>query len=1238
MCFKKPRKTDAKQVIMHFFRRILKWFLWISGLLVVMLLLLAAGVFFLPEMVSTKWFNRQFETHASEFLHQPVTLQELHWTWKNGVRIRGLRVADDPKYGKEPLLAADDLLVLVDFELKPGRLLIRLEADGLRANLVREKDGHTNLEAWLAELKPPPAPSDAFGSEAKAPAAHFVLPVDLAAQIKLTHVRVQAEDRMENRLFAIHEGALTLKMPSLLSSPIDLNFSSRESMGGKAMPPIALAVHVNHLMNEDGALDPQRAEVRVNGELPGLHMALDGTMAQKGLKGEVKIDLASLVKTAQPFMPDTLPEASGEILLQTTAQLETDKTIAFHMNLSCERILAAGGPLKKKRVGPFSLTLTQKGNAELSGKRVNVDKGEIHLMKECGLSYGGRLEIEGQNNLNVDLALNKVSLDLNEIKRLAKDFMPKGISWEGPGGVQRPDLKIHKVQLSGTLPDGVTNLSIQDMALNLPGCHFQYLKDPLKAETLVLVMPRAAVRLKNRFPEALEIGLSLDAGNVRIAGKQPLSLAQSRISSLNVAIRDLAPSDQALWGMAGRVTLEESGFLKGIRLSPQNDGTDHLSHRFKMAVDLPSAPEARINFAEADLSAAPLVLKSLLPHPLKEGLTFKGRLTDGRITQLKPNNLSVAHFEADVQSGDGLKLKVQGAASDWGMTSFQSKGVMDVDLATAARLVPPGFIPEGRFSGRVKTRWQLRGRRPTHMEMAAITDKDFSLEERLQHGNFLKELDIQTRFMDLAVTMPLDSGETLSIHGIHSIKPFGIHAADGLKSVSVSGDIEMAQILSLPSMGKLETPLGAGLSFDAVCRNLNSLELREKLQLTSLAVEQNLEVSLNKLNQLLGQKKKSDLTTFLKILEARIKAGIAVDTGPRLAPFAMGATLEGPLNGRLDMTLRGGKSVSVNANLESEGLDVALPSNLVIKNLKTHLQLEKTFALLFGPLKTGEKKPATALSLSVLQPEPSAPLKSFATNPLSRRMIEDLRGRLSKTPTLSFAEARLEKGPFPILLKNAQLQMRFSQSLPSMDYFQMNVMGGTLLGALRVLEDRNRYRLQLEGTFSGLDTKRLLQGRNTGNTGEQQGTDEATQISGRMSLQVPLTSGAGTIMGNLDAVFRLTHIGSQTLERFLYAMDPQENNEAIVRQRALLKKGTPRWIEVVVKNGSLSLTGEVAVGGTTIRLPAVNRLNMTSLAIQKQIQALAGRLLPLLKALKILSANTLLVQENGAIDFLEEGK
>ena len=122
----------------------------------------------------------------------------------------------------------------------------------------------------------------------------------------------------------------------------------------------------------------------------------------------------------------------------------------------------------------------------------------------------------------------------------------------------------------------------------------------------------------------MEIRLSLGAKNIRISGKQPVQLDECRISSLNMTIKDLASSPEALWGMAGRFTIEESGVLSGIRLPPRNDGTDHLSHRFKTHIELPSAPEARVILAEANLAAAPLKMSAILPRPLKEGVTLNG--------------------------------------------------------------------------------------------------------------------------------------------------------------------------------------------------------------------------------------------------------------------------------------------------------------------------------------------------------------------------------------------------------------------------------------------------------------------------------------------------------------------------------------------------------------------------------------------------------------------------------------
>jgi len=1130
------------------FRRILKWVLWITGLLLAMLILVAAGLFFTPNMVSTDWFRHQFEMRATKTLHRSITVKGLQWTWKEGIRIEEFEVADDPEYAKGPILSVDQLLFSFDFELGPKRLLVDLEVEGLKANLIREKDGRTNLEAWLAQLKTPRKPAEPTrdAPEEKEPETPFILPGDLAAQIKLTHAQLRVEDRMENRILEIHDGAFNLLMPSLLSKPVILNIGSRQSMDGKVLPPLDLAVRVDRLADETGALNPQAAMLEINGELPGLHVALKGAMVKKGLEGHVKIDLAPLVEAVQPFMPTVLPELSGEILLQTNAQLQTDKKIVFDLRLVCENILATGGPLKEKQIGPFFIAITQKGSAELPDKIVNLEGGEIRLMEKSGLSFKGRMKMEEKAGIRVNLTLNRVALHLDEIQAPAKGFIPESIGWKGMNNAQRPEFKIKEVQLNGTFPDGVANLSIQDMGLNLPDLHLALSEDHLKVEDLTLLVPHTMVHLENRFPKELEIHLELGAKNIRIRGKHPFQL--------------------------------------------------------------------------------------------KEGVTLKGHVKDVLITGPNPLTLDVGRLEADIHAGDFLELHVLGAALDSGMKTFRTEGSISVDLDQALKLVPAALTPKGRFTGRVETNWQLQGRRPTDKEIAGLTDNALSLEKRLQHGGFLEKLGLKTQLKNMAVALSLDSGETLSVQGIHSVSPFKINTANGLESVSILGELKVDRIKALPLLGKLEAPLSAGLSFNAVSRDLNSLELRETLQLAPLAVEQTLELSLNKLNRLLRQKDKPNLSTLLKMLEARIKAGITINTGPKLAPFTKGLTLEGPLKGRLALQLRGGKSVSVKTYLESEGINAALPSKFAINNLKTHLQFEKTYGLAFGPLKTENKKPIKALSLKVLQPGESSRLKSFANNPLSKRLVEDLRGRLSKKPTLSFTKARLEHGPFPILLKNMQVQMRFSQSLPSIDYFQMDIMGGTLLGDLRILEHHDRYRLQMNGAFSGLDANRLLQRGNAGGLRDQKIINEDTQISGRMSLQVPIAANAGTVMGNLDAVFRLTHIGARTLERLLYAMDPHENNESIVQQRALLKKGTPRWIEVVIKHGNLSLTGEVMVGGTSIRLPAIKRLNIASLPIQEQIQNLAGRLVPLLKGLKILSADTLSVERGGAIDFTEDGK
>ncbi|OQY47778.1 MAG: hypothetical protein B6240_05380, partial [Desulfobacteraceae bacterium 4572_87] len=80
---------------------------------------LAAGICegITPNLVSSDWFRHQFEMRATQTLHRSITVRDLQWTWKKGIRIEGLAAADGPQYGNVPLLSVDELLISVDFEL-----------------------------------------------------------------------------------------------------------------------------------------------------------------------------------------------------------------------------------------------------------------------------------------------------------------------------------------------------------------------------------------------------------------------------------------------------------------------------------------------------------------------------------------------------------------------------------------------------------------------------------------------------------------------------------------------------------------------------------------------------------------------------------------------------------------------------------------------------------------------------------------------------------------------------------------------------------------------------------------------------------------------------------------------------------------------------------------------------------------------------------------------------------------
>ena len=174
-------------------------------------------------------------------------------------------------------------------------------------------------------------------------------------------------------------------------------------------------------------------------------------------------------------------------------------------------------------------------------------------------------------------------------------------------------------------------------------------------------------------------------------------------------------------------------------------------------------------------------------------------------------------------------------------------------------------------------------------------------------------------------------------------------------------------------------------------------------------------------------------------------------------------------------------------------------------------------------------------------------------------------------------------------------------------------------------------------SFSGLNPNLLLPRPIQRAQNQQPDPFDPADLSGQISLHVPLTSDPEQLLYGARLTLQLTRIGSRTFERFLYALDPYESNEGIVKQRELLRVGTPLWITLEVRYGNLSLSGEVTVKGVRIRLPRIERFNMAGLPIHARLENGLSALGPLVNLLKTISADGIIVEKDGAIRLVSSG-
>jgi hypothetical protein len=117
----------------------------------------------------------------------------------------------------------------------------------------------------------------------------------------------------------------------------------------------------------------------------------------------------------------------------------------------------------------------------------------------------------------------------------------------------------------------------------------------------------------------------------------------------------------------------------------------------------------------------------------------------------------------------------------------------------------------------------------------------------------------------------------------------------------------------------------------------------------------------------------------------------------------------------------------------------------------------------------------------------------------------------------------------------------------------------------------------------------------------------------------------------LRLALNIRKIGSNTLERALFSLDPYERNEQLVAQRKMLRLGSLKGLRATAVDGALSMEGEAQIKGVAVLLPNVDRVRISELPLRQELIKYREKIMAVRGFLDLVRADTLVVGPKGEL-------
>ncbi len=1189
----------------------LRWLKATALILAGCLLLVGFFAAALPALVSSDFARRELAARIQAATGRATTLERIHFTWGDGLAVDGLRIGpgdiDDPGF----LCALASLRLDFGFDSVWGRKIwASLDLSGLR---VRHSPSAPPAAPPTQEL--PPAQALKQGLEALRQALQ---PIPFSGDLRLnaTIRDTTALIASGGKPLRVQVPQITLEAPGLRRNPVRLALAANATVGDAPLPPLDFQAEVSELVDGQRLLRPGAAKLAARLRTTGLDLDVSGSLST-GLKSVLAVDLEALGTAFAPLLPPGSPAAKGRVALTTLASLKGQDALSASLVLTADALALSGGPLGPRSLGPLSLSLMQEAGVDLASGTLEMP-GALSIQEASKASWlvrgAGISEARPEFTLRVDT----LRLDLGDMLRPMRALLPADVKLAAARLDSGPILAALRLSdAPGTAP--ALKAEARELVLSARGVQAGPATSRISVGGVELRLDKLNASLPENAPGSASIDITANIDGVRLSGPKTVAMRHAELSRLSVSGGDVRLASAALFGLAGRFTVDmasaATGFeVAGLLSAPGITKAQHLT------LELP--PEQRLALTVDDSRADIPGLRLLRPGRPAVVLPvhFQASAHGVALARDSAGKLAPSLGEARLEMSIGQAAQAKVSASLSQSRQFASTGALSLDADKLAPLLAAVLPQRTKASGALGLDWNVQGTLPGPFPSA----NNAPLSSRLKSLDFLHKAEATLSLKALSLDLPLaakpgQKPETLRLRGLSTPRPLRLATSQGLAESSASGTLAFGPMDELPGVGRLRKPASGLFTLNAAQQGLRSAQVAQMLTLEGFKLSENLSLTLDKLDALLdGPAAGGDrLATALERVDATGSFSLtsSLDALPQVSDT--GVSGRGGVEVAADVRLAGGRSLTLGARLRSPGLDLRMGPELALTGLTSDLSLRRRYALRPGLAcpGAGAQDAVAPLSEQVfdLFPGPSSPLSPASDFGL--RTLYDAQAR--RSGALAFAALDLRSGPLPLSLRDFALALDTSGPLPAVQSFRLGLFGGNVLGRAAITGGSGAYTLDASCAFTGIDTARMLPGRAEKDLGDQ------AELSGRVSLRLPLTPDPEALLTRMNLSADITKVGPRTLERALYALDPDEANETIVQQRRLMGIGYPRNLNLRIAYGNLSLSGQVEVKGFRLDIPPIDRLSVANLPIKSQLGPALRPVPALLDMLDLVSATSI---------------